>query len=61
MDTRMVVYLIFVVAYALLAIYRSWDNYYNKCYDFIPAVVPQLLGKTIIATLIYFIFLQNRG
>ena len=57
MDTRMVVYLIFVVAYALLAIYRSWDNYYNKCYDFIPAVVPQLLGQTIIATLVYFIFL----
>ena len=56
MDTRMVVYLIFVIAYALLAIYRSWENYYYKDYDFIQAVVPQLLGKTVVATLVYFIF-----
>lgn len=56
MNIRMTIYLIFVIAYALLAIYRGWDNYFNKYYDFIPAVVPQLLCKTIIATLVYFIF-----
>ena len=56
MTLRLVLYIVFVVAYFLLAIYRAYDNYYYKDMDLAQAIIPNFIGKTIISIFVYFIF-----
>ena len=56
MTLRMILYIIFVIAYFFLAVYRAHDNYYYKDMDLPQAIIPNFLGKILVSILIYFIF-----
>lgn len=52
----MILYIIFVIAYFFLAVYRAHDNYYYKDMDLPQAIIPNFLDKILVSILIYFIF-----
>ena len=56
MTIKMILYIIFVIAYFFLAVYRAHDNYYYKDMDLLEAIVPNFLTKILVSILIYFIF-----
>ena len=57
MTVRMILYIVFVIAYFFLAIYRAYDNYMYKDMDLAQAVIPNFLTKALLAIVVYFIFL----
>ena len=57
MTLRLTLYIVFVIAYFFLAVYRAYDNYFNKLMDLHEAIIPNFLGKILISILVYFIFL----
>ena len=57
MSLRLILYIVFVIAYFLLAIYRAHDNYMYKDMSLAEAIIPNFLGKILISILVYFIFL----
>lgn len=57
MTVRMILYIVFVIAYFFLAIYRAYDNYMYKDMDLAQAIIPNFLSKTLLAIVVYFIFL----
>ena len=57
MTLRMILYIVFVIAYFCLAIYKAFEDYYYKDMDLSQAIIPNFLTKALIAILVYFIFL----
>lgn len=57
MTFRMILYIVFAIAYFCLAVYRAFENYYYKDMDLPQAIIPNFLAKTLLAILVYFIFL----
>lgn len=57
MSLRLILYIVFVIAYFFLAVYRAYDNYYYEDMDLAQAIIPNFLGKILISILVYFIFL----
>lgn len=57
MTLRMILYIVFVIAYFCLAVYRAFDNYYYKDMDLSQAIIPNFLTKALVAIVVYFIFL----
>lgn len=57
MSLRLTLYIVFVIAYFFLAVYRAYDNYMYKDMDLAQAIIPNFLGKILISILVYFIFL----
>lgn len=57
MTLRMILYIVFVIAYFCLAVYRAFENYYYKDMDLLQAIIPNFIPKTLVTILVYFIFL----
>ena len=57
MTLRMILYIVFAIAYFCLAVYRAFENYYYKDMDLSQAIIPNFLTKALVAILVYFIFL----
>ena len=57
MTLRMILYIVFVIAYFCLAIYKAFEDYYYKDMDLSQAIIPNFLTKALVAILVYFIFL----